>query len=215
MDKGELGNAPDDTKVPGVEIWAEDLKNPAVKLVESFLGEDAKLVRREPPLPGVNVVVGEKFPGVRGGSGVGRRQGGRHHLQPPDRGSVGAYSSSHWARRPPRADLPQPLLGPLPLLARGDDEQVVAVAQDRTAFGHQGLALADHHRHRRPAGQPQLTDLDAVQLGDRADRDLQQVGRDPFERGDLEIEVARLGATGHLQHPGDHRQRRAGQQRCR
>ncbi|MET0525830.1 MAG: LytR C-terminal domain-containing protein [Nocardioides sp.] len=65
--KGELGNAPDDTKVPGVEIWAEDLKNPAVKLVESFLGKDAKLVRRDPPLPGVNVVVGEEFPGVTEG----------------------------------------------------------------------------------------------------------------------------------------------------
>ena len=65
--KGELGNAPDDTKVPGVQIWAEDLKNPAVKLVESFLGKDAKLVRREPPLPGVNVVVGEEFPGVTEG----------------------------------------------------------------------------------------------------------------------------------------------------
>lgn len=67
LDKGELGNAPDDTKVSGVEIWAEDLKNPAVKLVESFLGKDAKLVRRESPLPGVNVVVGEKFPGVAEG----------------------------------------------------------------------------------------------------------------------------------------------------
>ncbi len=65
--KGELGNAPDDAKVSGVEIWAEDLKNPAVKLVVSFLGEDAKLVRRDPPLPGVNVVVGAEFPGVTEG----------------------------------------------------------------------------------------------------------------------------------------------------
>jgi hypothetical protein len=69
LDRGELGNAPDDTKVPGVQIWAEDLKNPAVKLVQSFLGQDAKLVRRDPPLPGVNVVVGEQFPGVTDGRG--------------------------------------------------------------------------------------------------------------------------------------------------
>ena len=67
LDRGELGNAPDDTKVPGVQIWAEDLKNPAVKLVQSFLGKSAKLVRRDPPLPGVNVVVGEEFPGVTDG----------------------------------------------------------------------------------------------------------------------------------------------------
>lgn len=65
--KGELGNAPDDAEVSGVEIWSEDLKNPAVKLVVSFLGEDAKLVRRDPPLPGVNVVVGGEFPGVTEG----------------------------------------------------------------------------------------------------------------------------------------------------
>ncbi|HET9422748.1 MAG TPA: LytR C-terminal domain-containing protein [Nocardioides sp.] len=67
LDRGELGNAPEDSKVSGVEIWAEDLKNPAVKLVESYLGKDAKLVRRDPPLPGVNVVVGEEFPGVTDG----------------------------------------------------------------------------------------------------------------------------------------------------
>ena len=78
LDKGELGNAPDDTKVSGVEIWAEDLKNPAVKLVESFLGQGRRSwSAASAPLPGVNVVVGEEFPGVVRGSGVGRRQGGR------------------------------------------------------------------------------------------------------------------------------------------
>jgi len=67
LDKGDLGNAPEDTEVSGVEIWAEDLKNPAVRLVASFLGKDAKLVRRDPPLAGVNVVVGEDFSGVTEG----------------------------------------------------------------------------------------------------------------------------------------------------
>jgi hypothetical protein len=64
---GELGNAPEDADVKGVEIWAADLENPAVRLVRSFLGDDAKLVRRDPHLPGVNVVVGEDFPGVTDG----------------------------------------------------------------------------------------------------------------------------------------------------
>ncbi len=64
LDRGELANAPDGTEVNLVQIWAEDPKNPAVKLVISFLGKDAKVVRREAPLPGVNVVVGEKFSGV-------------------------------------------------------------------------------------------------------------------------------------------------------
>jgi hypothetical protein len=65
--KGELGNAPEDADVQGVEIWSADLKNPAVQLVRSYLGKDAKLVRRDPQLPGVNVIVGEDFPGVTKG----------------------------------------------------------------------------------------------------------------------------------------------------
>jgi hypothetical protein len=64
--EGELGNA-DDTDVSGVEIWAEDVDNPAVKLVKSFLGKGAEVVRRDGPLPGVNVIVGEEFPGVTDG----------------------------------------------------------------------------------------------------------------------------------------------------
>jgi len=67
LGKGELGNAPEDADVKGVEIWAADLENPGVRLVRSFLGDDVKLVRRDPQLPGVNVVVGEDFPGVTNG----------------------------------------------------------------------------------------------------------------------------------------------------
>lgn len=67
LGRGDLANAPEDADVSGVEVWAEDLKNPAVRLVVSFLGKDAELVRRSPQLPGVNVVVGEDFPGVTGG----------------------------------------------------------------------------------------------------------------------------------------------------
>jgi len=66
LDEGELGNARE-TDVGGVEIWADDVDNPAVKLVTSFLGKDAKVVRRDTPLPGINVVVGEEFPGVTNG----------------------------------------------------------------------------------------------------------------------------------------------------
>lgn len=62
--RGELGNAPEDAEVNSVQIWSEDMDNPGVKLVLSFLGKGAKVVRRDAPLPGVNVVVGEDFPGV-------------------------------------------------------------------------------------------------------------------------------------------------------
>lgn len=64
LDRGEVNNAPDDTAVTGVQIWADDTGNPAVKLVKSYLGKNAKIVQHESPLPGVNVVVGDDFPGV-------------------------------------------------------------------------------------------------------------------------------------------------------
>jgi hypothetical protein len=64
LDRGEVNNAPEGTEVTGVQVWAEDTNNPAVKLVISFLGKDAKVVRRDSPLPGVNVVVGEDFQGA-------------------------------------------------------------------------------------------------------------------------------------------------------
>jgi hypothetical protein len=62
--RGELGNVPEDSEVTSVQVWSEDLDNPAVKLVLSYLGKTAKVVRRDAPLPGVNVVVGENFSGV-------------------------------------------------------------------------------------------------------------------------------------------------------
>jgi len=62
--RGELGNAPDDATVNSVQVWSDDLDSPAVKLVLSYLGKSAKVVRRDGPLPGVNVIVGEDFSGV-------------------------------------------------------------------------------------------------------------------------------------------------------
>ena len=66
LDEGELGNARG-TDITNVEIWAEDLNSPAVKLVKSFLGKDAEIVQRDASLPGINVVVGEEFLGVGAG----------------------------------------------------------------------------------------------------------------------------------------------------
>ncbi len=63
LDEGELGNARG-TDITNVEIWAEDVNSPAVKLVKSFLGKDAEIVQRDASLPGINVVVGEEFLGV-------------------------------------------------------------------------------------------------------------------------------------------------------
>jgi hypothetical protein len=65
--RGKLGNAPQDADVTRVQIWTDDPENPAVRLVRSYLAKKVPVVRRTPPLPGVNVVVGDDFSGVTGG----------------------------------------------------------------------------------------------------------------------------------------------------
>lgn len=65
--KGELANAPTDSGVRTAEIWTNDPTSPAVKLVRSYLGGRVKVVQRPPVVPGINVVVGDRFPGVRRG----------------------------------------------------------------------------------------------------------------------------------------------------
>ncbi|WP_134741001.1 LytR C-terminal domain-containing protein [Nocardioides sp. 503] len=59
--QGGISNAPDGTDVPFAEIWTDDPDNPAVRLVKSYLGKRAKVVRTESGLPGVNVIVGDDF----------------------------------------------------------------------------------------------------------------------------------------------------------
>ncbi|MGA8258343.1 MAG: LytR C-terminal domain-containing protein [Nocardioides sp.] len=65
--QGVLDNAPPDTTVRTAEIWTNDPDNPAVALVRSYLGGRVKVVERPPTVPGINVVVGDRFPGVRRG----------------------------------------------------------------------------------------------------------------------------------------------------
>jgi len=59
---GDTGNAPSGTDVDKVQIWADDPKNPAVRLVRSHLGKAVK-VRPAPEELGVGVVivVGDEF----------------------------------------------------------------------------------------------------------------------------------------------------------
>lgn len=81
--RGELGNAPKDADVSRVQIWAEDPKNPAVRLARSFLGKGVKVVRRDPPLPGVNIVVGDEFAGAKKGRGSVTAREGTTICSPP------------------------------------------------------------------------------------------------------------------------------------
>ena len=130
------------------------------------------------------------------------------HLQPthdllaarlqPRRGALDRLSSpSHGPSRPCARDRAQPR-------ARSRSRSLRGVTTSRSSpcrrtvrrSGTIACAVADHHRDRRTRRQPQLADLDPVQPRDRADRHLQQVGRDPLERRHLEVEAARLGAPG-------------------
>lgn len=66
--RGRLGDAPEDTpRVVNSQIWSTDGPTAAVKLVRSYLNGKVTIVDREGPLAGINVVVGEKFPGVKDG----------------------------------------------------------------------------------------------------------------------------------------------------
>ncbi len=65
--EGDLANAPSDAEVDLVEIWTDEPRNPAVRLVASHLGKDVEVVRRDSGAPGVNIVVGDEFTGVTKG----------------------------------------------------------------------------------------------------------------------------------------------------
>ena len=59
--EGDIADAPNRSKVPFVQIWTPDPKNPAVQLVASRLAGPHSIVKREAPGAGVNVVVGDRF----------------------------------------------------------------------------------------------------------------------------------------------------------
>ncbi len=59
--EGQQGNTQDGPEVKNVEIWTDQPGHPAVKLVAQQLGKAVKVVRREPTVAGVQVVVGDKF----------------------------------------------------------------------------------------------------------------------------------------------------------
>lgn len=59
--QGQEGNTDQGPKVANVEIWTDDPRSPAVKLVARQLGKGAEVVRRDPTVVGVQVVVGDQF----------------------------------------------------------------------------------------------------------------------------------------------------------
>lgn len=64
---GRIDNAPPTAEVKFAEIWTDDPRNPAVRLLASRLGNRAKIVEAESDLPGVTVIVGDDFNKLRKG----------------------------------------------------------------------------------------------------------------------------------------------------
>ena len=59
--EGQEGNATEGPRVENVEIWTDEPRHPAVRLVAGQLGKAVEVVQRDPTAAGVQVVVGDEF----------------------------------------------------------------------------------------------------------------------------------------------------------
>ena len=65
--RGTTGNAPRDTGQVSAQVWASDPDDPAAVLLASYLGRGVEVVDRPSAYPGITIVVGKGFKGVRKG----------------------------------------------------------------------------------------------------------------------------------------------------
>lgn len=65
--EGAISNTAADTGNKGAVIWTNDPSNPAAKLLRTYLGKDIEIVDQATADPGITVVVGEGFPGIKDG----------------------------------------------------------------------------------------------------------------------------------------------------
>ena len=75
--RGDTGNAERTVAVKKAQVWAKDPRDPAARLVASWLGPQVRVVKAQPLGVGVTVVVGNRFPDklVQGRKAVVARQG--------------------------------------------------------------------------------------------------------------------------------------------
>lgn len=65
--EGQTSNAPNGTNTRTAEVWAADPGDPAALLLASYLGRDVKIVDQPSGYPGITIVVGKQFKGVKKG----------------------------------------------------------------------------------------------------------------------------------------------------
>jgi len=65
--EGSRGNTVADTGESGVVIWTEEPDGPAAALLKSYFGRGTEIVDQATAEPGITVVVGQGFPGIKDG----------------------------------------------------------------------------------------------------------------------------------------------------
>lgn len=80
---GATGNAPNGTGPLSAQVWAGDPEDPAAMLLASYLGKDVEIVDQPSGYPGVTIVVGKQFKGVRKGHPTVTAQADSYVCTPP------------------------------------------------------------------------------------------------------------------------------------
>lgn len=81
--EGTKGNTAAEPSGNGVVIWTEDPDGPAAALLRTYFGARTQIVEQATAEPGVTVVVGEGFPGVKNGRKAVKAQDDSYVCSPP------------------------------------------------------------------------------------------------------------------------------------
>lgn len=81
--EGATGNAAAPTGEMGAVIWTDDPDGPAAKLLQSYF-VNAQVVEQATAEPGITVVVGEGFPGIKAGRKGVKAESDGFVCSPPD-----------------------------------------------------------------------------------------------------------------------------------
>lgn len=81
--EGTRGNTAADPGGNGVAIWTDDPDGPAAALLKSYFGGRTQIVEQATAEPGITVVVGAGFPGVKDGREGVRAQDDSFVCSPP------------------------------------------------------------------------------------------------------------------------------------
>lgn len=82
--EGASGNTAEEVGGSGAVIWAPEPDGAAARLLKSYFGPGTQVVDQATAEPGITVVVGEGFPGIRDGKTGVKAQEDTYVCSPPD-----------------------------------------------------------------------------------------------------------------------------------